>query len=89
MATELMAIVLVEEEELMATELMAIVLEEELMTTELTAIVLEEELTILVVVEGGRIAMAESLRQDDLEPSGAEVFSVLIYSHTQIHFRVH
>ena len=30
---------------------------------------------------GEPIMMAESLRQDDLDPSGTEVFSVLIYSH--------
>ena len=45
----------------------------------------EEELTIQIVVEGEPIVMAESLRQDDLEPSGTEVISVLIYSHMQIH----
>ena len=60
------------------------------MATELIVIVLEEEdLTIQIVVEGGPIVMAESLRQDDLDPLGAEVFSVLIYSHTQIHFQGH
>ena len=54
---------------------------------ELIAIVLEvEELTVQIVLEGEPTVRAESLRLDDLDPSVSEVF---LYSHTQIHFRVH